>query len=130
MTDPIGDMLTRIRNGYAVHQREIKLPYSGIKEKLGKILVREGYLKEIGREGKKPQEKMLVIKLKYHHQEPALSHLERLSRPSLRVYLQAKELKPFRGGFGMRILSTSQGLMTDREAKKKNLGGEVICQFW
>jgi len=130
MTDPIGDMLTRIRNGYAAHQRQVKMPYSAIKEKLGKIFVKEGYLKEISLEGKKPQEKELVVKLKYHQQEPALGRLERVSRPSLRIYLQAKELRPFRGGFGMRILSTSQGLMTDREAKKKHLGGEVICQFW
>lgn len=130
MTDPIGDMLTRIRNGYAVRQRQVKVPYSVIKEKLAQILVKEGYLKEVVTEGKKTQEKKLVIKLKYHRQEPALDHIERISKPSLRIYLQAKELKPFRGGFGMRILSTSQGLMTGREAKKKNLGGEVICQLW
>lgn len=130
MTDPIGDMLTRIRNGYAVHQRQVEVPYSVIKEKLAQILVKEGYLKEVVTEGKKTQEKKLVIKLKYHRQEPALDHIERISKPSLRIYLQAKELKPFRGGFGMRILSTSQGLMTGREAKKKNLGGEVICQLW
>lgn len=130
MTDPIGDMLIRIKNGYAVHRRQIKAPYSIIKEKLAQILVREGYLKEVTTEGKKPQEKQLVIKLKYHRQEPALDHIERVSKPSLRIYLQAKELKPFRGGFGMRIISTPQGLMTDREAKRKKLGGEVICQLW
>ncbi|KPJ70744.1 30S ribosomal protein S8 [Microgenomates bacterium DG_75] len=130
MTDPIGDMLTRIRNGYAVHQRQLRMPYSAIKEGLAKILVKEGFLKETSVEGKKAQKKQLMIKLKYSRQEPAISHIERVSKPSLRVYLQAKELKPFRGGFGMRILSTSRGLMTDREAKKKNLGGEVICQLW
>lgn len=105
-------------------------PYSAIKKELAKILVKENYLRKVTVEGKKPQEKKLVVKLKYPEQKPAISHIERISKPSLRVYLQAKELKPFRGGFGMRILSTSQGLMTDRKAKKKNLGGEVICRLW
>ncbi len=130
MTDPIGDMLARIKNGYAVQKRQIKVPYSIIKEKLTQILVKEGYLKEVIVEGKEPQEKQLVIKLKYHRQKPALSHIERVSKPSLRIYLQAKELKPFRAGFGLRIISTPQGLMTDREAKRKNIGGEVVCQLW
>lgn len=130
MTDPIGDLITRIRNGYLVGQRRIRAPYSVIKENLAKILVKEGYLKKVAIEGKKPQEKELVLELKYVNQKPAVSHIERVSKPSLRVYFQAKELKPLRGGFGMRILSTSKGLMIDKEAKKKNLGGEVICQLW
>lgn len=130
MTDPIADLITRIRNGYMVRQKRVNVPYSTTKEKLVKILVKKGYLKGMSFEGRELQEKQLVIKLKYHHQKPVISHIERISKPSLRVYLQAKELKPFRGGFGVRIISTSKGLMTDREAKKKNLGGEVICQFW
>jgi len=130
MTDPISDLITRIRNGYSAHQRQIRAPYSAIKESLAAILVKEGYLKKVTAEGKKPQKKELILKLKYPQQKPAITHIERVSKPSLRVYLQAKELKSLRGGFGMRILSTPQGLMTDREAKKKNLGGEVICQFW
>lgn len=130
MTDPISDLITRIRNGYLVRQRRIRAPYSTIKENLVKILVKEGYLKKVTVEGKKPQEKELVLELKYSQREPAISHIERVSKPSLRVYLQAKELKSLRGGFGARILSTSQGLMIDREAKKKNLGGEVICKLW
>jgi small subunit ribosomal protein S8 len=130
MTDPIADLITRIKNGYAVRKRKFKVPYSAIKESLAKILVQEGYLREVVVEGKKPQEKQLVISLKYPHQEPAITEIERVSKPSLRVYLQAKELKPVRGGFGLRILSTSQGLMTDKQAKKKKLGGEVICQLW
>ena len=130
MTDPIGDLITRIRNGYLARQRRIRAPYSAIKENLVKILVKEGYLKKVAVEGKKPQEKELVLELKYPQKKPALSHIERVSKPSLRVYLQAKELRPLRGGFGMRILSTPQGLMTDKQAKKRNLGGEVICQLW
>ncbi len=130
MTDPIGDLITRIRNGYSVHQRQIKVPYSVVKKNLAAILVKEGYLKKMAVEGKKPQKKELILELKYPQQKPALTQIERVSKPSLRVYLQAKELKPLRGGFGMRILSTSQGLMTGKEAKKKNLGGEVICQVW
>lgn len=130
MTDPIGDLITRIKNGYAIRKRKFKVPYSVIKEELAKILVQEDYLREIAIEGKKPQEKKLVIRLKYPQQEPAITEIKRISKPSLRVYRQAKELKPIRGGFGIRILSTSQGLMTDKQAKKKNLGGEVICQLW
>lgn len=130
MTDPIADLITRIRNGYAVRKRQITVPYSVIKEGIVKILLKEGYLKEVKVEGKRPQEKQLIIGLKYRHKEPAIEEIKRVSKPSLRVYFQAKDLKPFRGGFGIRILSTSKGLMTDREAKKKNLGGEVICQVW
>ncbi|HUV42696.1 MAG TPA: 30S ribosomal protein S8 [Patescibacteria group bacterium] len=130
MTDPIGDLITRIRNGYAVRKRKFEVPYSAAKENLTKILVQEGYLKKIEVEGKKPQEKQLVVGLKYPYQEPAITSIERVSKPSLRVYLQAEELKPVRSGFGMRILSTSKGLMTDKQARKKKLGGEVICQLW
>lgn len=130
MTDPIGDLITRIRNGYLVSQKQISLPYSAIKEEIAKILVKEGCLEEVKVKGKKPQEKQLILGLKYRKKEPAISQIERISKPSLRIYLQAKELKPLRGGFGLRILSTSKGFMTDREAKKANLGGEVICQLW
>ena len=130
MTDPIGDFITRIRNGYLVRQKRISLPYSAIKECLAKILLKEGYLKEVQVEGKKPQEKELVVNLKYRGKEPAIKEIKRISKPSLRVYYQAKDLSPLRSGFGMRIISTSKGLMTDKEAKKKKLGGEVICQLW
>lgn len=130
MTDPIGDLITRIRNSYLAHQKQTRASYSAIKENLAKILLKEGYLKKISVEGKKPQEKELVLELKYQNKEPVITQIKRVSKPSLKVYLQAKDLKPFRGIFGIRILSTSQGLMTDKEAKKKNLGGEVICELW
>lgn len=130
MTDPIADLITRIRNGYAVGKKQIAVPYAAVKENMVKILLKEGYLKEVKVEGKKPQEKELIIGLKYRHKEPAIEAIKRISKPSLRVYFQAKDLKPFRGGFGMRIISTPKGLMTDKEAKKKNLGGEVICKLW
>lgn len=130
MTDPIGDFITRIRNGYLARLRKVSVPYSKVKENLAKILLKEGFLKDIATEGKKPSEKRLVLKLKYSHSQPAITKIKRVSKPSLKVYLSAKDLKPLRQGFGVRILSTSQGLMVDKEAKKKNLGGEVICQLW
>jgi len=130
MTDPIADLITRVRNGYLARQRQVRVTYSVLKESLAEILAKEGYLKKVVVEGKKPQEKELVLELRYSHQKPALTDIKRVSKPSLRIYLRAKELKPLRGGLETRILSTSQGLMTDREAKKKNLGGEVICQLW
>jgi small subunit ribosomal protein S8 len=130
MTDPISDLITRIRNGYLARQRQVRAPYSAIRENLVKILIKEGYLKGLTIEGKKPQEKQLLLDLKYRHKEPAISSIERVSKPSVRVYFRVKDFKPLRSGFGMRIISTPKGLMVDKEAKKKNLGGEVICQLW
>jgi len=130
MTDPISDFITRIRNGYLAHRKLVSVPYSTIKGKLAKILLEEGYLQKIEIKGKQPQEKQLILELKYRKRESVITQIERVSKPSLRIYFQAKDLKPLRGGFGMRILSTPKGLMIDKQARKQNLGGEVICQLW
>jgi len=123
--DPIGDMLTRIRNAYQRRRKSVELPHSQMKENLAQLLVREGYLekarnfKESGRPGK-----MLHLDLKYESGEPAISGIRRLSRPGQRLYASAGTLVTKLRG--ITIVSTSQGLLTAREARKKGLGGELI----
>jgi small subunit ribosomal protein S8 len=130
MTDPIADMLTRIRNGYLVRKKEIKVPYSRVKQKIAEILVKENFIKEVKVLGKEVAKKKLVLVLKYKNKEPVVTEIRRVSRPGLRVYTRADKVPPIRLGFGVTIISTSSGLMTEKEAKKRNLGGEIICQIW
>lgn len=130
MSDPIADMLTRIRNGYLVRKKAVEVPYSQIKEEIAKILVKEKFLAKIEIQGEKPSEKKIILSLKYKGKEPALTGIKRISKPGLRVYTKANKIPPVRLGFGINIISTPAGLMTDREARKKNLGGEIICQVW
>jgi len=125
--DPIADMLTRIRNAYLRRKESVELPHSKMKEELAKILVREGYLKktrnfkESGRPGK-----MIHLDLHYEEEEPAISEIRRISKPGQRIYARADKLpRKFRG---ITIVSTSKGLMTAWEARKKGLGGELICE--
>lgn len=128
--DPIADFLIRIKNGYLARKKEILVPYSKIKEKIGQILVKEGFLTKVEAEGENPQEKKLRLKLKYKNKMPAITDLKRISKLGLRIYARSTKIPRVRFGFGMTIVSTPKGLMTDREAKKKKLGGEVICQVW
>ena len=129
ISDPIGDMLTRIRNGYQARHGEVKLPYSKIKKELAEVLVKAGFLKAV--EVEKGQPNQLVLDLKYKEgKKPALSNLERISKPSRHLYLKATEIKPVFSGLGIAVISTSRGLMTGRAAKKLNLGGEIICRIW
>ena len=129
-TDPIADMLTRIRNANIVSHPEVEMPSSKLKVELAKVLKEEGYItdyyeKEIGKF------KVLVITLKYDEtNKPVISNLKRISKTGLRVYSKAKDLPQVFGGLGIAIISTSKGLMTDRKARKENLGGEVICYVW
>jgi len=130
MSDPIADMLTRIRNGYLVRKKTVEVPYSQIIQKIAKILVREKFLTKIEIQGKKLAEKKVILHLKYKGKEPALTGIKRISKPGLRVYAKANKIPMVRLGFGITIVSTPSGLLTDREARKKNLGGEVVCQVW
>lgn len=129
-TDPIADMLTRIRNANIVSHEEVEMPSSKLKVELAKVLKDEGYItdyteKEVGKF------KVLSVKLKYDERnKPVISNLKRISKTGLRVYSKAKDLPQVFGGLGIAIISTSKGLMTDRKAKKENLGGEVICYVW
>lgn len=129
MTDPIADMLTRIRNGYQARIKVVKLPYSKINQNIAKIMVKKGYLEktEVGR---KDKFKTLILTLKYVNKKPTINRIKRVSKPGLRIYCQSKKLKRPDLGIGINIISTAKGLMTGKEAKKKNLGGEVICEIW
>jgi small subunit ribosomal protein S8 len=130
MTDPIADFLARVKNGYLARKKEIVVPYSKIKEQLSQILVKEGYLKNVKCKMQNVKLKTLELELKYEGKKPALTEVKRISKPGLRIYTKATKIPKVRLGFGITIVSTSLGLMTDKKAKKLNLGGEVICQIW
>jgi small subunit ribosomal protein S8 len=126
MTDPIADFLTRIRNGQLSGKPEIAAPASRIKLALAKVLKEEGYIEDFAVDGdqQKPQVK---VRLKYYQGRPVIDRLERVSRPGLRVYKAKDELPKILGGMGVAIISTSKGVMTDREARASGHGGEVLC---
>jgi len=130
ISDPIGDLLIRIKNGYLARKKTVTVPYSRLKEELVKILVKEKFLDQVKIDGQRPAEKKLILSLRYEKGEPVLTEVKRISKPGLRIYARAKRIPRVRLGFGVTIVSTSSGLMTDREARKKNLGGEIICQVW
>ena len=131
-TDPIEDMLTRIRNAKMVSLTEVEMPSSKLKVELAKLLKSEGYVEDyavIEKEGS--NFKTLKITLKYDEKsKPVISNLKRVSRPGLRNYCKAKDIPQVLGGMGIAIISTSKGLLTDRKAKKENVGGEILCYVW
>ena len=128
MTDPISDMLTRIRNAHAALLPSVDVPYSRIKENIAGILKKEGYIHEFSVEGKTA--KTLKLKLKYSGKKGVIEGLRRISTPGLRHYVGATEMPRVRAGLGIAIVSTSQGVMSGHEARKKNVGGEVLCHVW
>ena len=132
MTDPIADMLTRVRNANTAFHDDVVMPSSKLKEAVARILEREGYITgyevddQPGRPGRR-----LTIRMKYSSdRRRTISGLKRVSRPGLRVYSKAEAVPPVLGGMGIAILSTNQGLLTDREARERKVGGEVLCQVW
>jgi small subunit ribosomal protein S8 len=130
MTDPIADMLTRIRNGSKARFEKVDIPLSKQKLEIAKILKQEGYIKnfKVLSEGVKGT---LRVYLKYDAQNRSvISGIKRVSKPGLRVYVKSKKIVPVLNGFGISIISTPQGIMTDKEAKRLNVGGEVICSVW
>ncbi len=130
MTDPVADMLTRIRNANVAYKEEISMPSSKLKASIADILKREGYIRDYLVEPTKPQA-TLRIALKYtRDRERTLTGVRRISKPGLRVYAKRDEVPRVLGGLGIAILSTSSGLMTDREARKRGVGGEVIAYVW
>jgi small subunit ribosomal protein S8 len=128
MSDPISDMLTRIRNGGRALLPAIELPHSHIKESVAHILKQQGYVGDVAVDGKTI--KKLKIQLKYQGKKSVIEGLKRVSKPGLRKYVGATEIPRVRGGLGVAVLSTSEGLMTDVQARKKNLGGELLCYIW
>jgi len=128
MTDPISDMLTRIRNAVAVKKPELVLPYSKIKHEIAKILKKEGYLLNV--EKISDRFDSLKIDLKYEDGKSAISHIKRISKPGRRVYISRDNIPYVLNDLGMAILTTSRGLLTNRQARRAKVGGEIICEVW
>lgn len=128
MTDPISDMLTRIRNAHSALLPTTNVPHSNIKQDIAGILKKEGYISDFAVDGKII--KNIKITLKYTGRTPVIEGLRRISTPGLRRYVGSTEIPRVRGGLGISIVSTSQGLMSGHEARKKNVGGELLCYIW
>lgn len=134
MTDPIADMLTRLRNGNQAYHDQVRMPYSKLKANLAEVLKAEGYIASWSVEEPPdggPVGRQLAVELKYgQHRERSLAGVRRVSKPGLRVYAKAAELPRVLGGLGVAVISTSQGLLTDRQARKRGVGGEVLAYVW
>nr|WP_296155025.1 30S ribosomal protein S8 [uncultured Peptoniphilus sp.] len=130
MTDPIADMLSRIRNGNDARHKSVEIPASNIKAEIARILLEEGYIKSYDVLEEGPQGK-INVELKYgNNDEKVISGIKRISKPGLRVYAKSTEIPRVLGGLGVAVISTSKGIMTDREARKEQVGGEVLCYVW
>jgi small subunit ribosomal protein S8 len=128
MNDPISDLLTRIRNANRALLPVVDVPHSKIKESIVGILKKEGYITDFAVEGKVP--KTIKVKLKYQGKKSIIEGLSRVSTPGLRRYVGATEIPRVRGGLGVAVVSTSEGLLTDVQARRKNIGGELLCYVW
>ena len=130
MTDPIADMLTRVRNANSAHKDQVRMPYSKLKSNIADILKAEGYIASWSAEEAEVGQ-TLVVDLKYGpNRERSIAGVRRVSKPGLRVYAKSTELPKVLGGLGVAIISTSQGLLTDRQATEKGVGGEVLAYVW
>lgn len=132
MTDPIADLLTRIRNGIKAKHKVVEVPASNMKKNITKILFEKGYILNYKFEDEEGPQGTIKIALKYHPETkvPAIKDIQRISRPGLRKYAGHTDLPRILNGLGIAIVSTSQGLMTDKEAKQKNIGGEIVCYVY
>ncbi len=129
MTDPIADMLTRIKNALLAGHPKVIMPHSKLKKALADILLESGYISKVGITEMKPQSQ-IEIELKYVGKTPAITEVRRLSKPGRRLYASVKEIPRALGGYGITVVSTSKGIMTDQRARKQRIGGEIICQVW
>jgi small subunit ribosomal protein S8 len=131
MTDPIADLLTRVRNGVHARKEFIDCPWSVIKENIAKVMVAEGFLQEVSLVERDAVKKELRVWLRYDQtNRPAITGVRRISRPSQRIYVGAKGMPRVRGGLGIHIVSTPLGVLVDREAARRNVGGELLCSVW
>lgn len=129
MVDSVSDMLTRIRNAQAAAHQSAVLPFSKLRLNLAKLLEKEGLVDSVSTHGRKAK-KVIEIELKYQAGQPVINKLKRISKPGRRIYIKKSQIRLVRQGYGLAIISTPQGLMTDRQARKKGLGGEILCQIW
>lgn len=127
-SDPISDLLCRLRNGARAQHPDVLVPHSRLKESIAQVLKQEGYLSEVSVEG--TSKKQIRMKLRYTGRKSVIEGLRRLSSPGRRVYAQSTEIPKIRGGLGVVVLSTSSGVVTDREARRRKLGGELLCSVW
>jgi len=130
MSDPIADMLTRIRNAHLARHKDLVLPHSRMKESILRVLLDEGYIRNVESLVNDKGHKSLRAELKYHDGKPVISTIDRISKPGRRVYSSIKELPYVYNGLGISILSTPKGVMSDSQARKLSLGGEVICRLF
>lgn len=130
MTDPLGDMITRIRNGQRARKSSVVSPASSLRANLLEVLVREGYIRGYERYNVRPGIDEFRIELKYHEGTPVIKEISRVSRPGRRVYAKIKDLPKVYNGLGISILSTPRGVMSDHEARQANVGGEVLCKVF
>lgn len=129
MTDPIADLLTRIRNGLHADKESVSMPHSKVKAAIAAVLKEEGYIEDFSEEGEGAA-RTLTIGLKYYQGQPVIEELHRVSKPGCRVYAGSDELPLVRGGLGVALVSTSRGIMTAKAARKAGVGGEVICSVF
>ncbi|HYD35279.1 MAG TPA: 30S ribosomal protein S8 [Vitreimonas sp.] len=129
MTDPIADMIIRIKNALLVRKAEVEIPFSKMKQSIATILKEENYIEEIEVKPTTPQA-TLVLKLKYVGRTPAITDVKRLSKPGRRMYATVDQIPQSLGGYGLTLVSTSKGVMTATKARQLNVGGEVLCQIW
>lgn len=129
MMDSIADMLIRIKNAQMAGHETVLIPHSKLKFEIAKLLKKEGWISDFSKKGKKVK-KFIELVLKYEDGRPMISDMKRISKSSRRIYVGTKEIKPIRQGFGMAIISTPKGLLTNKEAKVQKVGGEVLCEIY
>lgn len=126
--DTIADLLNQIRNAQAVGKERVILPFSKLKYEIAELLGRKGFIEKAEKKGR--PKRLIELTLKYTDKVPAISGLKRISKPGQRIYLPYKKIKRVKDGYGMAVISTSKGLITDKEARRQKIGGEVICEIW
>ena len=130
MSDTLGDMITRIRNGQTTKMKKVEAPASRFRKNVLEVLKREGYIRDFLQVEKKPGINFFEIELKYYEGRPVISEIKRISKPGIRVYSKISELEKPYGGLGISILSTPKGVMSDQQARQKNVGGEILCEVF
>ena len=128
MQDPISDMLTRLRNGYMSKQKEVVIPCSKLKVAIAQVLEQEGYIKGFHVDG--DVKKTLVVEMKYFNRRSVVEGIERVSKPSCRLYCGCRDIPKVKDGLGLAILSTPKGILSGKDAEKQNVGGEILCYVW